>query len=116
MTIYARDWPARLIDAAGAVRAAAGALRDVGDGLAVHFGSTAGVFEGPVADDMRRAVEVRRSRLGAHAGAVDAVAAMVAAAGDEVAAKIARIDAGRADRVAAGTPPGTWPELDDRWL
>lgn len=116
MTVYARDWPARLTEAAASARAAAGALRESGDGLAAHFGTTAGVFEGPVADDLRRTIEVRRARLGEHGAAVERVAVQVAAAADEVAAKIARIDAGRAAAVASGTPPEAWPELDDRWL
>lgn len=116
MTVYARDWPARLADAAAGVRAGAAMFREVGDGLVAAFGSTAGVFEGPVADDLRRTADVRRARLSGHAGEAAAAAAAVGAAAEEVAAKIARIDAGRAERIAAGTPPGTWPELDDRWL
>lgn len=116
MTVYSRSWPAALLDAAATVRGGAGLLREVGAGLVAHFGSTAGVFEAPVADDMRRVVAIRRDRYAAHADAVDGVAIRLAAAADDVAAKIARIDAGRAQRIAAGTPPTMWPELDDRWL
>lgn len=116
MTVYSRNWPAVLAEAAEATRAAGGLLRDSGAGLVAHFGSTTGVFEAPVADDMRRVVSIRRGRYEMHAEAGDGVAARLGAAAGEVAAKIARIDAGRAAKVAAGTPPNMWDELDDRWL
>lgn len=116
MTEYSRGWPAALQDAAGSVRSAAASMRESVGALAGHFASTDGVFEAPVADDMRRVVGVRSDRYGAHADAADALAARLLVAADAVAAKIARIDAGRAAQVAAGTPPGLWAELDDRWL
>lgn len=116
MTVYSRAWPAALHEAAAAVRSAATILSESVAELVAHFASTAGVFEAPVADDMRRVVAVRRDRYRGHADAADSVAARLGAAADDIAAKIVHIDARRAARIASGTPPGLWPELDDRWI